>query len=497
MYNKFNRKNVYQHVGRLYMRYSVKDFQTKKEDQTFERKSARKNARGLSNSIVAFENADGGILVVGIEDDGRITGTHGFEDNVNEILRVPFDFCKPSVFVHTEKMSCTDKDGKPNHLLVMDIPQSTKVHSNQQDEVYYRMGDKSKKLNFDERLQLLYSKGLRHFEDEPVAGSSVDDIDMGFLSEYCKKIGYKKSPKEYLVKNRGFIVRQDGQVLLSSAAVLLFGKEPQRFFPRSRIRFIRYEGTEALVGTEMNVIKDISFSGRILDVIKDALEFVGGQIKERKKLGVSGKFETVSEYPEFAWKELIVNAVAHRDYSITGTDIQIKMFDNRITVESPGALPGIVRLSNMRHVHFSRNPKIAQFLHEYSYVQEFGEGVDRTFDEMEKAGLPDPEYKTDSFMLYATIRNSDRMNKASVYDTVNDTVIDTVNDIEKNALEVTSFAGKVYNCIKLDPNIGRDGICAEIGCSLSTVARALKLLKKEGFIEREGSDKKGRWKILK
>lgn len=82
------------------------------------------------------------------------------------------------------------------------------------------------------------------------------------------------------------------------------------------------------------------------------------------------------------------------------------MFDDRITVESPGTLPGIVRLNNMRHVHFSRNPKIAQFLHEYEYVQEFGEGVDRLYEVMEAAGLPQPEYKVEAFMLYATIRNT-------------------------------------------------------------------------------------------
>ncbi len=82
------------------------------------------------------------------------------------------------------------------------------------------------------------------------------------------------------------------------------------------------------------------------------------------------------------------------------------MFDNRLTVESPGTLPGIVRLNNMRHVHFSRNPKIAQFLHEYEYVQEFGEGVDRLYEVMESEGLPQPEYRTQAFMLNATIRNT-------------------------------------------------------------------------------------------
>lgn len=109
------------------------------------------------------------------------------------------------------------------------------------------------------------------------------------------------------------------------------------------------------------------------------IDFVRSQIKEHTYLGADAKLITEPEYPESVWKELIVNAITHRDYSIKGTDIQIKMFDDHLTVESPGTLPGIVRLNNMREIHFSRNPKIAEFLHEYEYVREFGEGVDRMY----------------------------------------------------------------------------------------------------------------------
>lgn len=197
---------------------------------------------------------------------------------------------------------------------------------------------------------------------------------------------------------------QKGQEM-SGAAILLFGKNPQLFFERARVRFIRYEGTEAKVGAAMNVIKDKIFEGRILDLVENTIEFVRTQIKEHTFLGSDAKFVTEPEYPEFVWKEIIVNAIAHRDYSIKGTDIQIKMFEDHITVESPGTLPGIVRLNNMRETHFSRNPKIASLLHEYEYVREFGEGIDRMYIEMRQAGLPEPEYRTEAFMVYATIKN--------------------------------------------------------------------------------------------
>lgn len=375
------------------------------EMQIFDRKSAKIEAKALAIHIIAFANADGGYIAIGIEDNGAVTGIDDREAHINELLRVPFDYCVPSVTVETSILDCTDTNGNPNHILLMHIFQSAQLHANQVDEVYYRVGDKSKKMNFEQRTRLMYAKGGRYFEDIPVRDATLDDIDLDFVKTYTEKIGYQKGPLEYLRSNKDFIVTRNGQEEISGAAILLFGKNPQRFFQRARVRFIRYEGTEAKVGTEMNVVKDVIFEGKILDMVRKSTEFVKGQIKEHTFLGKDGRFVTIPELPEFCWTELIVNAVGHRDYSISGTDIQIKMFDDHFTVESPGMLPGLVRTNNIREIHFSRNPKIFEFLHEYEYVKEFGEGVDRMFREMEDAGLPEPEYRIVEFMLYATLKN--------------------------------------------------------------------------------------------
>ncbi|MCD8241895.1 MAG: hypothetical protein LUD73_05865 [Lachnospiraceae bacterium] len=233
------------------------------------------------------------------------------------------------------------------------------------------------------------------------------------MQEYVGKIGYGRGPLEYLRGNKDFIVQNDGREEISSAAILLFGKNPQRFFPRARMRFIRYDGTEARVGTEMNVVKDVIFEGKILDIARKSTEFVKTQIREHSFLGREGRFVTIPEYPEFCWTELLINSIGHRDYSITGTDIQVKMFEDHFTVESPGMFPGLVRMTNIREIHFSRNPKIFEFLHEYEYVKEFGEGVDRMFREMEEAGLPAPEYRTVEFMVFATLKNDKWLEKQS------------------------------------------------------------------------------------
>ena len=385
---------------------SIADLQFSTEKQIMDRKSARIRPVDLAVSIVAMANADGGWLAIGIEDDGTITGIDSHEKQINELVRVPFDFCIPSVKVDLTTMDVTDKDRKPNHILRMYVFPSEQVIANQADEVYLRVGDKSKKLNFEQRLQLVYARGVKRFEDQPVAGATMYDLDLEFVSEYCRRIGYTRGDAAYYLRhNKGFVTGTGAEEKVNAAAILLFGKDPQRFFPRARIRFIRFEGNTAEVGDRMNVVKDVSFTGRLLDQVRQATDFVRTQIREYTKLGEGAVFRTIPEYPEFCWTELIVNAVAHRDYSIMGTDIQIKMFDDHFVVESPGILPGLVRISNIREFHFSRNPKIVELLTEYEFVKELGEGVDRVYRDMAEASLPDPEYRQVEFMLSAMLKN--------------------------------------------------------------------------------------------
>ncbi|MFI3213029.1 MAG: ATP-binding protein [Eubacteriales bacterium] len=377
------------------------------ENQTFDRKSINISPKNLAIPIVAFANADGGDIIIGISDKTkRIEGVDYETKKLNELLRVPFDFCNPTVKVDIEKVTCVDQNGRENHVIVMHIDASPQVHANQADDVFLRVGDKSKLQTFEERLQLNYDRGERYYEDRSVLDATIDDIDMEFVKVYIEKINCGKSPLEYLKENKGFVKEKDGNIQISSAAILLFGNNPQNFFPRARIRFIRYEGTEEKFGVEMNVIKDVIFEGTLLKMINEAIAYLDTQVKEKTYLGLEGTFVTEEEYPKFVRQELIVNAVTHRAYSITGTDIQIKMFDDHIVVESPGKLPGLVRADNIRFTHFSRNPKIAEFLKNYKFVKEFGEGVNRMCNELEQVGLKAPVYYTNAFMLQAVIYNS-------------------------------------------------------------------------------------------
>ena len=443
------------------------------EMQVFDRKSVNIAPKVLAIPIIAFANADGGTVAIGISDKTRrIEGVDYDIQKLNELLRVPFDFCVPTVKVEIEKVQCIDFKGRENHVLLMHIEPSMEVHANQADEVFMRVGDKSKKLAFEERMQLMYDKGERFFEDKPVPETDIEDIDLAFVEKYIAQIGYSKTAMEYLRKNKGFIKEKNGKVQISSAAILLFGKNPQLYFPRARVRFIRYEGTEERVGTQMNVIKDVIFEGNILKMITDAVAYLDTQIKEKTYLGEDGLFVTEEEYPKFVRQEIIVNAVTHRDYSIRGTDIQIKMFDDRIVVESPGKLPGLVKTDNIRHTHFSRNPKIAEFLKVYSFVKEYGEGVDRMCKELEAVGLQDPEYRLNAFMLQTTIRNSTLTDKKPRFGEENHGLVDkkplfqVIDDAVCNKILTPTISENVKEIVEaFDMNqiFGRKEVKKELG----------------------------------
>ena len=386
---------------------TIEEVLAKEEKQIFDRKSINIKPSDLSDTICAFANADGGTLAIGISDKHRrIEGVDYHINQLNEILRAPIDYCNPTVPVTTEMVECVNSDGKPDHVLLMHIEASPLLHANQSDEAFIRVGDKSKKLDFNDRMTLMYAKGVRYYEDEPVADATIEDIDLDFVRSYCKHIGYKKSPEEYVRENKKFVTVKDGKDQVSTAAILMFGKNPQMFFPRAFIRFIRYDGIEAKVGKDMNVIKDVIFEGRILEQVEKAVDFIKIQMKEKTYLGHDGIFVTEEEYSEFVRTEIVVNAVTHRDYGIKGTDIQIKMFDDRLEVDSPGTFAGMVNKDNIRYTHFSRNPKIAAFLKEYGYVKEFGEGVDRMCQELEAIGLPDPVYNNNTFILKTTVKSA-------------------------------------------------------------------------------------------
>jgi ATP-dependent DNA helicase RecG len=183
------------------------------------------------------------------------------------------------------------------------------------------------------------------------------------------------------------------------------------------VRVQRIEGREAATGRERNVVRDVQITGTIPKLIEGAGEVLETQLRMYSRLGKDGKFYTAPEYPEEAWQEAIVNACVHRSYSLKHMNIFIKMFDDRLVVESPGGFPPLVSPENIYEVHHRRNWWLMDALHYLVYVQCENEGAKRIRRAMIEMDLPEPEFEQKQIgaaLVRVTLRNNQDVRKAWV-----------------------------------------------------------------------------------
>ena len=326
---------------------------TKSEGILFERKSAKIKISKLAEAIIGFANADGGTIAIGIK-DGKVEGILSQGDvKINDILQCGFDHCVPSIQPIVERVSVTKENGKLDEIILLHIsPSFNAVHKNEANEAFLRIGDETKKLNYDQYHDLEYAKGSRFYEEQYRDDWRWDELDNSVLERYRKALEFEGSYEEMLLA-RKFIRKQNDKLEINNAGILMFAKYPAGFLPSAKVRFFKYDGTIAQVGEKMNIIKQREFEAALPSLIDLILDFVSTQLREYTSLDkASGKFLTVPEYPEFAWQEAIINALVHRAYNIHGNDIRIFMFDDRLEIHNPGNLPELVTVDNIRETRY-------------------------------------------------------------------------------------------------------------------------------------------------
>lgn len=383
--------------------------ETAPESKYLDRKSARIKPSDLAKHISAFANADGGILAIGFDDDKAVEGINYSGDiKINDFINAPKNYCKPMPRYQYELMDVTNIKGETDRVLLLHISESVdQVIRTSNDTTWLRIGDRSVEMRGDDLINLEYAKNSRHFEDEINPDATLDDLDETLLAQYADQIGANDLSFEDILRARGFIRRQGDRELLTNAAVLLFAKNVYQFYPNCRIRFLRYDGNYANVGTKINLIRDTGIECSLLEIIDKAKEFISTQLREFTLLDEkTGKFQIVPEYPEFAWQEGIVNAVVHREYALTGSYIKVTMYDDRLEIESPGKLPNIVTVKNIRETRFSRNPRISRVLTEMGWVRELNEGVKRIYSDMEAFFLEAPIYSEPEQSVKLVLKNN-------------------------------------------------------------------------------------------
>jgi len=385
---------------------------THEEGQFFERKScydradacsklrrARDVARDVAETLSAMANADGGTLVLGVEDDGMLTGVNYPPDRLQVILQAPTRLVHPPLKARTQWV---ELEGV--RVLVFEVDWSPEVHQLSDGRYLLRVGDKNIPFPASDIEALKVGKRKRVAESQPVPEASIADLDTNLLEAFRQKLGLQLSPEELLYRHR-LAESRNGKLVLSLAAVLLFGKDPLRWHPACYVDFVKWEGTERRFGQDLNIVKRERIEAPLPVLIEKTFSTIRPHIRERQRL-VDLLFEERFEYPTFAWQEAIINAIAHRDYSLEGTPVEVWLFDDRLEIRSPGGLVEPVtleRLQRRERIHASRNPRIVRVLTEWGFMRELGEGIPRMFDVMEREGLHPPEFRLEAGSIFTVV----------------------------------------------------------------------------------------------
>lgn len=458
---------------------------TSSENQYFDRKSAKVKPSDLSAIISAFANAEGGTIVIGISDKTKdIEGIHSVGDvKINEFINAPKSTCKPMPMYDVEYLDVINKDGIQDQLLLLHIHfSSEQIVRTTNDSTYLRIGDRTSELKGDNLKNLEYSKGTRQYEDECNPDATIEDLDNTLINEYKKHLGAENIATEHVLKARGFLKERNGKWCLTNAAILLFAENITQFYPNCRIRFVRYNGNMANVGTNINIIKDVSIEQPILKIIDKAKEFIGSQLRDFTALNSqTGKFELVPEYPEFAWQEGIVNAVTHREYGMVGNYIMVTMYDDRLEIQSPGKLPNLVTVNNIKETRYSRNPRIARVLTEFGWVRELNEGVKRIYSDMADLFLEDPIYVEPDQTVKLVLKNNIVMRSMRLHDrTLKNIGSDTWKELDSLERTIVSFMSN-------RKQVTKNELVELTQKSASTITNRLKKLMRLEIICRNGN----------
>lgn len=388
------------------------------EDSRVERKPPGIHRESLSEyfSMWANTSPEGGLIVIGVSDDGQLVGCLSVsQDKMNQHEKVGRELC-PDALYDTKRVEIVRaEDGKRDFILLVRVRyREDKVVETNKGQAFRRRGDSKFRLMEEEKRELMIDKGQVLFEQEPCGLYYPDDFDSSAIAGFASSVKEKKGLQtdhtpEQILANRKLGTFQSGQFVPNIACALLFAKSPNAVIPGCMIRFQRYEGTEKLTGEKRNVVKDEFIEGRVPEIIVQANRLVESQIRTFSRLGRDGKFFTAPEYPQAAWFEAIVNACVHRSYSLRNMNVFIKMFDDRLVIESPGPFPPFVTPENIYEVHHRRNYFLMDAMFYMDFVKCENEGTRRMRDVMLKMELPEPEFEQKEIgnaLVRVTLRNN-------------------------------------------------------------------------------------------
>ncbi len=359
----------------------------------------------IGEALVAFANADGGAILIGVEDDGSITGVPHSDTDIETMLRAVETHVwagQRLPLINTNKLTLDNKT-----ILYFAVQKGTTM-------IYQLPDGRCVKRKDQETIPAIIEHIIferqevksREYDSAFIDGASVSDLDIqalqGIADLYIKGL----SVERYL-QQVGLAEYALNGLRLRRAALLLFAKNINHWHPRSQVRIIKVQGNVLGSGESYNVISDSIITGNIFDLIYKAWEQLRSFLAYKTEFGSNAQFEQKYIYPEDAVRETILNAIAHRDYSIMNPT-EVFIFDDRMEIKNPGALLSTLSVKSLYELegsHESRNALIARVLRENKLMRELGEGMKRIFNLMQEQELERPKLYSNGLWFRVTLSN--------------------------------------------------------------------------------------------
>ena len=356
-----------------------------------DRRVVAPNAEDLAGELVAFANAEGGAVFVGVADSGVVQGIPSARvDQVEQwLLNVATHNCDPPIRPVVRKAVLPGSEGADVPVLLAEVPRGLYVHRTSGGRYYVRIGSTKRDLTPPELARLFQQRGREYvFDEQPVLAASVEDLNRNRLESF-----FGRSPTipwlDLLRNTRVTVADEDGVDRPTVAGLLVFATEPTDFLASGSIEAARYRDTRL---SSDDLVHAERLGGPVSDQIDAGIGFVARFLGDDSPDGGP-------HYDLDVVDEAIVNAVAHRDYAIAGSKIRLFLFADRLELYSPGKLPNTITLDDMPYRTFTRNQLLVSFLSRIRskrtgrvFLESRGEGVRKILQDGEAHSGRRPEY---------------------------------------------------------------------------------------------------------
>lgn len=362
-----------------YTQQEIKELIDQGENVSVEFKTKDVRTESIAKEIVAFANSNGGIILLGVEDDGDIAGIDSGKNIEEWVMNICRNNVIPAILVEYSEVEFDNKT-----VGFIKVPKGKdKPYQTQRNQFLIRIGSTNRVATQSELLRLFQQAGFFHFDANGVEQTSIKDLNFTKIDQYFQRYEIDfteetETDKINLLKNTD-ILADDGRVTV--AGLLIFGINPQRYLYNANISFAHFVGKEIT----SDLIDKQNIGGTLDFQVDSALSVIKNNLLNPSTIVGTKRIETGNIYKDNVFREILVNACVHRNYAISGSNIRVLMFDNRIEFISPGNLPNTITIDKLRAgVSYAVNPIIVKFMENLRYIDKLGRGIPMVCREVEK-----------------------------------------------------------------------------------------------------------------